>query len=145
MSILHNLLDTKFSKNKGQSAIEFMVMISLVLILFASFYTVFSQKEISAIKKETRLRAKSIADRVSYELNLALVQGKGFEKKFKLPLRISDKYYDLVINKTDQGSVIFLEWGNTFVSSHSAVSNITGSLGPGLNTIENKGGYINVS
>lgn len=135
----------KFKNRKAQSAIEFMIMISVVMIMFATLYAVFSGKRARAFRRETRLQAGAIADRISYEFDLALVQGNGFSKNFQLPLEIGTQDYNVTLLEGDRGTFIFVEWGENSVNSYSAAPKIIGNLENGANRIENEEGVLHVS
>ena len=137
MSTSQRFPETMKSGRSAQSAVEFMIMITMALLVFTTFFTIFSERKVQAFEKQTRLRAKAVADRVSYELDLSLVQGSGFEKTFRLPQTIAGQNYSIVTNETDYGTKIFLEWEKTFVSSRSAAPEVEGRLEPGENHIKN--------
>lgn len=143
MSILH--VPPNWSSKKAQTALEFLIMISLALVVFTTFYAVFSHKEMRALKRENSLRGESIADKVAYELNLALVQEDGFSSEFQIPSQLAGKTYNLSINQTDAGSIIFLGWGDQFVTTTTAAPQVEGQVKPGTNRIENQEGVLHVS
>jgi len=145
ISLRHRERSEAVNHQSGQTALEFMIVISIVLILFAAFFTIFSRREIEAVNKETRLRAKEIADLITYNLDLALVQGAGFSKQFMLPANLGTSDYQITINQTGQGSVVFISWSDQFVTSYTAASQINGSLDPGSNQISNRGGALSVN
>lgn len=132
-------------KRPGQTALEFMIVISILLVLFAAVFTVFSRREIEALEKETKLQANEIADMITYHLDLALVQGSGFSQQFKLPAKLGTNSYRVVINQTGKGSVVFVEWDDRFASSYAAAPRINGSLKPGNNWISNRQGVLYVN
>jgi len=85
---------------KGQSAIEFLSLISLSALIMAALYgmTLTKQGDISMFR-ETQTK-ETIADRYSFQVEMALVQGEGYSRVFSLPSQISGEYYNLSVGKS---------------------------------------------
>lgn len=118
-----------------------MIMFSIALLMFSAFFTVFSQRQISAGNLQNQRTAASIADKVAFELDLALTEGSGFSRTFELRDSIGGNPYTVTLH---QGTVL-LEYGEKDVLSSSAAKNITGTVQPGTNTVTNNGGTLYVT
>ncbi|MFB6294174.1 MAG: hypothetical protein ABEI97_00280 [Candidatus Nanohaloarchaea archaeon] len=129
-------------RSRGQSSLEFIVMLILVLLVFTSFVTLFSGKHVDALERERRRIALSVADRAAFELDLALVEGEGYSRTFELRESIGVQDYNITVN----GTTVLLEYGDgDSVLSSTAADNVTGSIDPGTNTVANDGGVITVT
>jgi hypothetical protein len=125
---------------QGQTAIEFLTAISIVLLVFTALYTAVAQKQITVTNQQARLQADTVADTVAYELDLALTQGEGFSRTFQVREEIGGTNYSVdVRNRT-----VVVDWYDSVETATTATTNVTGDLGSGENAITNTGDGIEV-
>ncbi|MDY6774426.1 MAG: hypothetical protein SVS85_04460 [Candidatus Nanohaloarchaea archaeon] len=129
------------SSSRGQSSLEFIIMLSLVMLIFSAFVSVFVNKRVSAVEKERKLVATTVADKVGFELDRALVEGEGYSRRIELRGDIRGEEYNITVGN---GTVI-VSYGINSVRGYTAVDSISGSLEPGLNEIRNTGGGLVVT
>ena len=82
---------------KGQSSMEFLSMISLSMIILASLYSVMAAKQEDTLDYRQERTAERVAEKVSFEAEMALVQGVGYSRVFSLPEGIAGDDYEVVI------------------------------------------------
>lgn len=80
---------------KGQSAIEFLSLVSLSALMMAALYglTLSKQQEISQYR-ETQV-IDIMGERYGFQIEMALVQGEGYSRVFSVPERISGMHYNI--------------------------------------------------
>lgn len=128
-------------KSKGQTSLEFITMLSFIMLAFAAFYGMFVTNQAAALEDQRALFAEAIADQAAFDLNLALAQGDGFERNTTLPDSIGGFPYNVsVADRT-----VVVRWDDIRrVSAATAVPTVTGGFEPGDNTVSNQGGVIHV-
>lgn len=115
-------------------------MMIFLTVVFAGFYSVLGQRQVMIAERQVSLQAEAVANKIGYELDLALTQGEGYSRQFTLPDRIGNADYNIsVINGT-----IVVAWLDSQVLSTTAVDGINGTLQPGTNRIRNTGTAIEV-
>ncbi|MFB6292126.1 MAG: hypothetical protein ABEI58_01895 [Candidatus Nanohaloarchaea archaeon] len=96
---------------KGQSSLEFLAMVSLSALLLAALYGVMASKQSQAFTYQNRQTAEKVAEMVSFQVEMALVQGEGYSRVFSVPERIGGEHYTVqLINGSS-----YLRWGNESV------------------------------
>lgn len=91
---------------KGQSSIEFLSMVAMISLIFAVLYGVIVSKQAEVNQYQNTQTAEQIAEKASFEAEMALVQGPGYSRNFTLPEQVGGNYYRL---KIEQGNVL-MEW-----------------------------------
>lgn len=116
-------------------------MISLALILFAGFFTFFADRQATAVSIQQNQQAASTAEKVAFELDLALTQGDGFSRTFDLKENIAGEDYTVTLhNETVQ-----LTYDEKDFLAPTAARNVSGTVVPGENRIKNQGGELYVT
>lgn len=82
---------------KGQSSMEFLAYISLSMFMLATLYTVMADKQTETFQQQAQDRAYSVAEKVSFNLEMALVQGEGYSRVISLPQNIAGQEYDVLV------------------------------------------------
>jgi hypothetical protein len=116
-------------------------MITFLLILFTGTYSVIGERQTAAVEREVGLQAGAVADRIGYELDLALTQGEGYSREFELRDTIGGSSY----NVTVQDGTVALEWAESVVFASTAADGIDGTITPGTNELYNTGETIEVA
>lgn len=95
--------------SSGQSALEFLAMVSLSALILAALYGVMVSKQSQTLEYQNSRTAGRIAEYVSFQVEMALVQGDGYSRVFSLPENIAGQEYNVsVFNGTSQ-----LSWGDS--------------------------------
>lgn len=116
-------------------------MMTFLMILFTGMYTVLGERQTAAVERQVDLQAVAVADRIGYELDLALTQGEGYSREFELRDTIGGSSY----NVTVQNGTVALEWAGSMTLASTAADGVEGTIGPGMNEIRNTGGRIEVT
>ena len=118
-------------KTNAQFAIEFIVLIAFIFLVFLGFTAVITSKILEAKENERQKIAEDIATLVRNEINLAKSASSGYSRTFELPTKIKGNDYnikiednrELVVNYLDKEYVLFLP------------ANVVGTINLGTNTI----------
>lgn len=128
-------------RGKGQSGVEFMAMMALSLLLFSGFFGYFVDQQVAAFDTRQQRIAADTASRVAFQLDLALIQGDGFSRRFDLPQTVAGAPYNVsVLNGT-----VLLEYEGSDVIAATAALNVMGNVTNGTNIVRNQGGVLNVT
>jgi len=121
-----------FKKHNAQFAIEFIVLIAFMFLVFVGVIAVVTSKVLEAKENERQNIAEDIATLVKNEIELAKSVTDGYTRNFNLPFRIKGNTYsieiidnrELVVNYIDKEHVLFLP------------QNVKGNVSDGLNEIK---------
>lgn len=80
---------------KGQSAIEFLSLVSLSAVLLAALYGFTLSKQADISKSKQIQSIETVADRYAFQIEMALVQGEGYSRVFSVPAKISGRSYNI--------------------------------------------------
>ena len=129
---------------KGQAAFEFLVYVSVVLLIMAYFFWNTLSLQNQSMHAKIDAEAKKISDTVAFEINSAVRLGNGYSRKFFVPESFSG-ITDFSIRVGEYG--VFFEWGGKSIVSSIVIKNITNTdtINSGLNLIENRNGNIYVT
>jgi hypothetical protein len=127
---------------KAQAGIEFLVLVSLLLLIFAFVMWNGSslQNQLNFVKMD--VEAKNLCDKIAFEINSAVRSGDGFNRKFYVETNIfgvSD--FDIKVGNYSA----FINWERGSVASSIIIENITGNVNKGVNFIENRNEKIYVT
>jgi len=125
---------------KGQTSLEFLVMLTMMLLVFTAMVSVINRRRNSLSDQRVSLQGVSVADRIGYELDMALVQGDGYHHGFDLRKFIGSHEYSINVEE----GYIRVNWTDKNVFSSTAVQNLSGDIEPGYNRIMNDEGQIKV-
>ncbi len=81
----------------GQAAMEFMILIGVVLFMFTLMVGIAAEKTNDIHKRREFLLNEDVVVKVQKELNLAARALDGYYREFELPQKISDKNYTIQI------------------------------------------------
>ncbi|MDP3764954.1 MAG: hypothetical protein Q8R04_00425, partial [Nanoarchaeota archaeon] len=103
-------------KTKAQFAIEFIVLIAFMFLIFLGFIAVITTKIIEAKENERQKIAEDIAVLAKNEIDLAKSVTDGYMRDFQLPSKISGIGYtikivgnrELVVNYIEKEYILFL-------------------------------------
>ncbi|MGM5482015.1 MAG: hypothetical protein ACQESF_00995 [Nanobdellota archaeon] len=133
----------KFKKN--QSSVEFIIILSILLLIFFSFFRAFSIKKAEFEDKPVEFAAKIQAERAALAINDIYLAGDNATKKLYFPSTLKeDVNYSLQIHPMSRQVII--NYKDSHYSFPILTDNITTAyLDPGLNQFKNIGGFIDVS
>lgn len=81
---------------KGQSSMEFLTYVSLSMFMLAVLYTVMADKQTDTFQNQLQDNAQGIADKVAFNLEMALVQGEGYSRVISLPENVAGQEYSVL-------------------------------------------------
>jgi len=116
------------------------MMTIFLTVAFTGVYSTLGERQIAAIERDVKLQAATVADRIGYELDLALAQGDGYARDVDLRETIGGASYTVTVTN----GTVAVEWEDSIVFSTTAVAVIDGTVEPGRNTIQNEGGVVTV-
>lgn len=128
-------------KTNAQFAIEFIVLLGFMFLVFVGFLAVVTNKILDAKGDEKLKIAEEIALIAKDEIDLASGFSDGYKREFQIPNTIDGNDFDieilfdreLVVNYLDAEYVVFLP------------DNVEGNVGKGVNEILKVGGKVVVS
>ncbi len=124
--------------SKSQSATEFIVLASFMLLIIAGFSAVTSSNLLEAKEASNRKIANDIADFAYREIEYAKSLNDGYSRVFVLPEKVNGVDYS--INIIDNRELIVNYLGNEHV--RFLPSNISGNINKGYNEIKKIDGII---
>ncbi|MCK4927339.1 MAG: hypothetical protein KAS11_02655, partial [Candidatus Aenigmarchaeota archaeon] len=126
---------------KGQGGLEFMILIIFVLLIFTSYSTIINNNSADVIEAKKNHLSISIAEKIAYEINIAMTSGQGYMKRFYIPYNIYGHDYNITFSR----KAAFVDWAGNSHAAYIITNNISGELIKGYNYIENLGGslYLN--
>lgn len=123
---------------KGQSAIEFFVLVIAVLFVFTSLFIAVQYNVSDKTKERANLEVKEIAFTVRDEINLAFSTTDGYERRFTIPQRAANQPYDITII----GGFVYIKTDDERFAIALPVLNVTGDVRVGENLIRKQNGIV---
>ena len=125
-------------KYKSQSAVEFIILSSFMLLVIVSFFAIVGSRFLEARDESNRQISQDIAEYAYNEIELAKSMNDGYTRLFKISKRINGIGYsiqiidnrELIVNYRDQEHVQLLP------------INVSGNINTGLNEIKKTNGVI---
>jgi hypothetical protein len=84
-------------RNRAQAAIEFMALISIMLLVFLAYFGVMQDKAIEMSQSSDQALLQQIGDVIKSHIDNAVYVEDGFRHKFMLPTDILGKGYNVTI------------------------------------------------
>jgi uncharacterized protein (UPF0333 family) len=126
---------------KGQSSIEFIILISAVITFFIIAVIYLQQNLLSRQKEEANLILKDTALHIQEEISLAVRASEGYKRDFLLPVNILGRNYS--INVSNQ--IIYLYTLDNKYALTLPTQEINGTFYSGKNTITKNKGIIYIN
>lgn len=123
---------------KCQSGLEFMLLCVFLLLIISSFYTVINRNSSELTEYRRNYLASSIAEKIAYEINIAVTSGDGYMKEFYIPPDIYGYDYNITFSRKS----VFVDWWGNSQAAYVIISNVTGEFVRGYNYIGNEDGQI---
>jgi hypothetical protein len=124
---------------KSQAALEFLILVGIVLFVFTIMIGVVSSRTTDIYKKRGAIIADDIVTKVQKEVNLASRVLDGYSRDFSIPQKIGKENYSISIT------------GNEVVLSTEKedfwriIPNVVGNITKGSNTIRKTNGVIYIN
>lgn len=126
------------TRSKAQFAIEFIVLLGFMFLIFVGFIAIMTSKVSDSKDNEMQEIAENIATLVKNEVQLAKSVTDGYNRTFKIPNRVNGILYsidiidnrELVVNYADKEYVTFLP------------ERVCGDVFMPINEIDKKNGII---
>lgn len=123
-------------KLKAQSAMEFLALVSILLIIFIAFYAVVFQRIQYINDQKDILLGEDIATKVQREILLAAKVSDGYRREFTLSEKIQGMEYSILIS----GKELTVKTPKTEVVKPIPI--VIGNVVKGLNVINKTDGII---
>ncbi len=128
-------------KSKSQFALEFIILIAFMLLLFLGSFAVISSRILEAKEEENKQIAEKLANRVFDEINLAKSATDGYSRTFTILKKVKGSDYSIAI-KDDRELVVNYR-GNEHIIFLPA--NVQGNVDTGTNEINKISGVVSIS
>jgi len=92
-------------RKKSQTAIEFVIMISLLIFFFAVMVMIINYNLSDKYREKEEVVVKDIAYSIQDEINMASKATDGYCRPFKLPAKVLGKDYEVNIDSGDPSLV----------------------------------------
>ncbi len=116
------------NKSKSQFAIEFIVLMAFMFLIFLGFIAVATSNVLKTKEKERLEIAEDLSSMAKNEIDLARSASNGYKRSFELPIKVGGSYYnigivenrELVVTYADKEHVSFLPLvcGDIFVPNN---------------------------
>ncbi len=103
---------------KGQSSLEFLSYVAISGLILAILHGVMVDRQGDAAQYQVERNADQVLEKVSFEVEMALVQGEGYSRVFTLPDSIAGHDYEV---RLADGMAV-LEYGGETVRGSSRYS-----------------------
>jgi len=131
---------------KAQNSMEFVILTSFMMFVFAMFFIIIQQKTIAATEEKNDATAQQLLDIATSEIKLAESVSDDYYRQFTMPNNLNGLQYnisiipgvagtsEIVVKYSNKEKVLFLE---AYISSGS-------TMGSGPNNITKADGVITV-
>jgi len=126
---------------KSQSAMEFIMLASFMLLVILGFFAVTSSRLLEAKEEGNRKIAEDIADFAYKEIETAKSVNNGYTRTFEMPQAVNGINYSISIIDSRELAVDYL--GNEHIKFLPL--NVTGSLVRGSNKISKSDGVVRLN
>lgn len=127
---------------KGQVSTEFMIFLSILIVIVSAFLWSNLSLEYRMIGVKSNVEAQELCDEIAFEINSAVRAGEGYKRRFYVDENLFGAS-DFNIFVEDYS--VFIDWNGKSVICSITTKNVTGNIKKNWNTIKNIKGEINVS
>lgn len=123
-------------KKRGQSAVEFSLLISFMFIIFTLFLYYATERMAESKKEADYAALSSIGKAVQAELEVAFTTEPGYHRNFTIPINSNGRGYSIDLLTSITESIIKLKYTEeSYTMSFSLPDSIKGTVNPGLNFV----------
>jgi hypothetical protein len=126
---------------KGQSAMEFVVLASFMLLVILGFFAITTSRMFEAKEQMEETTAQQIADIAFREIELASTLSDGYTRVFSIPRNVNGVGYNITIIDDRELVVVF----EGFEHIKFFPTNVTGNITKGMNQLRKEGNVIYLS
>lgn len=126
------------TRGKAQSSLEFLVMVTFLLMIFALFYGSLVSRNSQLAEDRRAMQALLAAEDAAYEINTAIIEGHGYAKNFTLPADLYGENYSITV----EPGLVFVDWAQNSRFASVMLADSSCALHPGTNSIENVEGAV---
>ena len=124
---------------KAQAAMEFMILVGILLFIFVTMLGVVSSKTTYMAEKRETMTGEDIVTKIQKEINLAARVLDGYYREFTLPEKIGNKDYNISI----AGNEVILSLGEQ--DFWRVIPSVVGNITKGNNKINKTNGVIYIN
>ena len=136
-------LNPKLKTKKSQSAIEFVILVGVVLFFFTAFFLAIRGNMSDRIRDRQNLLIKEIALTIQDEINLASQSSEGYYREFQIPQKAGGQDYNIEITE----GLVYVEIKDIHTIA-LPVANVTATTinkGSTLNVIKKENGQVKLN
>jgi len=123
---------------KSQTAIEFLILVGVVLLFFTSFFLILGENIEDKASQNINKNVNEIALLVQEEIGFASDSVEGYYREFKVPQDINGLDYEISL----VGNKVYIKSVNEKYSIALPVQNVSGEIEKGINVIQKNGGVV---
>jgi len=128
-----------FLKSKvGQSAVEFIIIMGVVLVFFVVFLTVIKGKQNEKVDENEKILMQNLVLDIKEEINIAATASEGYHREFEIPDNVRGREFK--INLTDDNYVSLESERHSFSYKTSEVNGTI--IKGGINIIRKENGTV---
>ena len=126
---------------KSQSAIEFIVLATFMMLVIVSFFAVTSSKVLESKEDANKKIAEDVANIAYREVDIARFVNDGYRRIFTMPNNVNGINYTITITDNRELEVNYL--GHSYIRFLPAT--VTGKLSIGSNILSKDKGLIHIN
>ena len=89
----------KMKRKKSQSAVEFIILVGIVILFFTIFFVAINENQSDELKQKQTTHVNEIAFTVQEEIDLAFNAQNGYNREFEIPEKIKGQDYNIEITE----------------------------------------------
>lgn len=128
-------------RRHGQAGLELMMLVSFSLLVFSGFYLGILKKDVNVVNRQSELQAEEISEKIAFEIRTAKSTGDGYTRNFTL----ADDIYGVPYSVRIVNNMVLVDIKNSSYASNGFVTNTSGTIITGCNTIRNDRGNISIT
>ncbi len=128
------------SSRSAQSAMEFIILASFMLLVILGFFAITSTNLLNAKEEGNKKIAQDIAEFAYQEIEIAKSLNDGYIRNFTLPKTVNGIAYKINITDNRELAVAYLDY--EYIKFLPA--NVTGNITKGKNTVYKEKGIVYV-
>lgn len=123
---------------KGQSSVEFMILVGVVFFFFVSILFVIYGTVADRNRASIDTVVVELASSVRTEMTLASTAGDGYSRNFDIPNTLINNPYTISLNE----SYVYVRTNDGKHAVALPIVNVTGQIQKGPNTVRNINGSV---
>lgn len=124
---------------KSQVALQFVIVLGLLLFIFIVFFAMISSQNAEDNKEKLMIQAQDIISAVQKEIVIASTMLNGYSRSFRIPSKIGALNYSFYITGSSNTTLILNLLNNDF---SKRIPRVKGQPKTGLNNLTKIGGEV---